>query len=68
MIEWREKKRECPFVSKMDSKYQSQFFLKIVSASQSIGRMFEAHHDPCSLFEGEATLPSPTKKYVARNS
>ena len=32
-----------------------------VSASQSKGRMFEAHHDPCSLLEGEATLPSPEK-------
>ena len=32
-----------------------------VSASQSKGRMFEAHHDPCSLLGGEATLPSPEK-------
>ena len=31
------------------------------TASESKGRMFEAHHDPCSLVEGEATLPSPEK-------
>ena len=30
-----------------------------VSASQWKGRMFEAHHVPCLLLEGEATLPSP---------
>ena len=28
-----------------------------VSASQSKGWMFEAHHDPWLLLEGEATLP-----------
>ena len=30
----------------------------------SKGRMFEAHHDPCLLLEGEATLPAQkiTKK------
>ena len=32
-----------------------------VSASQSKGRVCEAHHDPCSLLEGETTLPSPEK-------
>ena len=31
---------------------------KDVSVSQSQVRRFEAHHDPCSLLEGEATLPS----------
>ena len=35
--------------------------LVFVSASQSKGRMFEAHLDPCSLLKGEATLPSPEK-------
>ena len=29
--------------------------------SQSKSRMFEAHHDPCSLLEGETALPSPIK-------
>ena len=29
--------------------------------NQSKGGMFEAHHDPCSLLEGEATLPSSKK-------
>ena len=33
----------------------------VTSPPLSKGRMFEAHPDPCSLLEREATLPSPEK-------
>ena len=37
--------------------------------SPPLNRKVEARHDPCSLLEGEATLPSPEKlKKIACSS
>ena len=41
---------------------------RIRLAYQSKSRMFEAHHDPCTLLEGEATLHSPEKLQKKCNS
>ena len=38
------------------------FYVSITRAVvKSRSRIFEAHHDPCSLIKGEATFPSPEK-------
>ena len=64
----KKKKTNEPFKKMVFlSAFQNEFWFKKPKPlspclMQSKGRIFEAHHDPCSLLEGEATLPSPEKK------